>query len=240
MITENIIVDTRNKNKTDELSLSDVSGAKQIAIRSWPDKQQVHASLLSITLLFIALITLWLGQNLPTALPKTIEVREVALMVPPPPAPPPPMQQKVVETAINVQVKGAGPALPKIDVKQRINPIRPKLPTINTEPSQWQSLAIDWNTLDLNQLDDLPKLLTPLRVTFPKSLSRRGIKQVVVKLDVVIDEQGQVSLVSIVENAHPELVSEIQKLVRNSRFSTPQKEGQPVRARFIWPVAIKS
>lgn len=204
----------------------------------WPARHQIHASLLSLAILSLALFILWLGHWLPASLPDKIEVREVALTLPPPP--PPPVHQQVVETPATLQVRGAGPAIPRIDVKQTINPIKPDIPAVDTRQTQWQSLEIDWNAFDLNQLDGLPNLLTPLRVTFPKSLSRKGIKRVLVKLDVIIDEQGQVTLVNIVENPHPELISEIQRLVRDSRFTAPKKDKQAVRARFIWPVEIES
>lgn len=206
----------------------------------FPFGVQLRAGLLSLSVLMLALFTLWLGHWLPAKVPTKITLREVKMVLPPPPPPPPPpAQHQVVETPVSLQIQGAGPAIPLIEVKQNIEPIKPEIPVIDTHNTQWQSLEIDWNAFDLNQLDGFPNLLTPLRITFPKSLSRRGVTRVLVKLDVVIDEQGQVTLVDIIENPHPELTTEIQRLVRNSRFSAPKKDGQPVRARFIWPVEIK-
>ena len=86
----------------------------------------------------------------------------------------------------------------------------------------------------------LEAIFRVLRLKFPKSLSRKGEKHELQKLDVIIDEQGKVPLVSIVDNSYPELTREIQALVRNSRFTAPQKDKQPVRARFIWPLEIES
>ncbi len=206
----------------------------------WLAKHQVHASVLSLTILSLALFTLWLGHWLPASLPEKIEVREVSLTLPPPPPPLPPLQQQVVETPISLQIQGAGAAIPQLDVVKKIDPIKPDVPVIDFRETQWQSLDVNWDAFDLNQLDGLPNLLTQLRVKFPKILSRQGITRVLVKLDVVIDEQGQVTLVNVVENPHPELMGEIQRLVRNSHFTAPQKDNQAVRARFIWPVEIKS
>lgn len=206
-----------------------------------PSRRQLAANLLSLCILLLALCTLWLGHWLPSESPKKVELREVALVLPPPqPPPPPPEQQQLVETPVPLQIQGAGSPVPIIEVVQKLDPIKPEIPVFKTENTQWQSLDVDWNALDLNQLDDFPSLLTPLRISFPKSLSRRGITRVLVKLDVVIDEQGQVTLVDIVQNPHPELNTEIHKLVRNSRFSAPKKDNQAVRARFIWPVEIEA
>lgn len=208
---------------------------------AWPAKCQIHAGAMSLVMLSLALLTLWLGHWLATSLPEKIEVREVGLILPPASPPPPPtVRQQAVITPLSIQVQGAGVTIPPIDVKQKIDLIKPHVPSLEPRQTQWQSLEIEWNAVALNQLDGLPRLITPLRVKFPSSLRRQGIKGVLVKLDVVIDAQGKVTLVNIVENPHPELVAELQHLVRNSRFSAPKKDNQPVRARFIWPVDIKS
>jgi outer membrane biosynthesis protein TonB len=197
--------------------------------------------LLSSIILFLALLTLWLGHWWQAKPSETVDIREVSLVAPPPPPPPPPtMQQAVVETPVNLQVQGAGPSIQMIKIEQQIEAIKPDVPSIDTTQTEWQSLEINWDAFDLNDLDGLPVLLSPLRVTFPKSLTRKGIRKVLVKLDVVISEQGQATLINIVSNPHPELISEIQRLVRNSRFTAPQKDNQSVRARFIWPVEIES
>jgi len=209
--------------------------------KPWLSRQQIIAGCLSMVLLSLALFTLWLGHWLPSVTDEKIEIREVVLMTPPPPPPPPPsVQQPVIETPITIQVQGAGPPLQLVEINKRVEISKPKLPTIDTRQTQWQTLEIDWNAFDLNDLDGLPNLLTPLQLTLPKSLSRRGIKHVLIKLDVLIDEQGKVTLINIIENPHPELNKEIERLVRNSRFTSPRKNNQVVRARFIWPVEIKS
>lgn len=204
-------------------------------------RQQLRAGLLSLSVLSCGLLTLWLGHQSQEAPTDQLVIREVALATPPPPPPPPPVvQQTSVETPVTLQVSGEGPSLQMMKVEQKIEVAKPDLPGIETRMTQWQPLEVDWNAFELKELDGLPKLLTPLRITFPASLRRRGINRVNIKLDVVIDEQGQVTLVDIVHNPHPELVSEIQRMVRNSRFTAPTKDKEPVRARFIWPMEIES
>lgn len=204
-------------------------------------RQHCASVFFSVTMLLAAICLLLLGYWLPDRVKETIVVREVAIAVPPPPPPPPPVvQQNLVDSPVNLQIQGSGPVIQMIDVEPDINIAPPEMRDIATETAQWQSLDVDWDALDLNQLDSLPTLLTALRVNFPRSLSRQGVDQVLVKLDVVIDEQGRATLVDIVENPYPELRSEIERLVRNSRFTVPQKNNENVRARFIWPVEIKS
>lgn len=205
-----------------------------------PSKPQVISSLLSITVLTLALTALWFGQFLPKSSPDDVVIREISVSMPPPPPPAPPVQQEVVDTPLTLQIEGTGITLPKIEIKKPIEKIKPNVPVIETSPSEWQSLAVDWQAFSLNQLDALPKLLTTLKIKLPKKLSRQGIKKVLIKLDILIDVDGQVSLVNIVENPYPALIGEINNLVRNSRFTPPSKDNEAVRARFIWPVEINS
>ena len=197
----------------------------------------------SVVMLTLALLVLWLSHWLKTQTSPTLLVREVStLSLPPPPPPPAPRQQQTADnSAVSLQVEGQGAVMQKMDIElPPLELFKPQEMQIDPMNTQWQSLEVNWNAFDLDALDNLPTLLTPLRVTFPKSLSRQGIDKVLVKLDVMIDEGGQVTLIDIASNPYPELVPEIQKLVRNSRFSPPQKDHEPARARFIWPIEIKS
>ena len=206
-----------------------------------PSRQRLIASVASIVILSLALFVLWFGQGLSQMPDDTVTVREISVSAPPPPPPPPPVvQQQAVQTPITLQIEGAGPSIQMAEIDQNIEIDKPDMPELAPQNTQWQSLEVDWDAFDLNELDGFPTLLTMLRVKFPKSLSRKGVKTVLVKLDVVIDQQGKVSLVKIISNPHPELEGEIQKLVSNSKFTAPQKDGQPARARFVWPVEIGS
>lgn len=198
--------------------------------------------LLSLAVLAFALALLWLGHWASVAVPERITIREIAVLQPPPPPPPPPaVDAPRAESPIALQAEGGGPVLRLLQPdRQPIEIAKPDTPTIRTAQPRWQSLEVNWEAFSLNDLDKLPTLLTPLHVVFPKSLSRRGIESVLIKLDVLIDEHGQVSLIDVVENPYPELKPEINNLVRNSRFTAPERNGEPVRARFIWPVEIKS
>lgn len=204
-------------------------------------RRHLGASLLSISVLALALLTLWVAQVQFVEPPSVVTLRMVGTAAPPPLEPPPPPQtsRAALKASVTVQVQGTGPTVYITKIEPQLDLGQPDRPILDDRQSKWQELAIDWNALTLNELDAMPTLLTPVRVKFPVSLSRRGVKQVLIKLDVVIDEQGLVTLVDIVSNPHPELTSEIHQLLRHSRFSAPQQDHQPVRARFIWPVAIE-
>ncbi|MEP4890565.1 MAG: TonB family protein [Aliiglaciecola sp.] len=197
--------------------------------------------LISIVMLSIALLIMWMSDWLKAQTDETLVVRTVSTVnLPPPPPPPPPQQtQEVSQANVELQVQGEGASMPVIEFDvTSIDLLKPQEVHIDPLDTQWQSLEVDWNAVGIESLDSVPTLLTPLVIDFPKSLQRRGITKTLVKLDVMIDEEGQVTLINVASNSYPELNPEIRKLVRKSRFSPPQKDNEPARARFIWPIEI--
>lgn len=163
-----------------------------------------------------------------------------SLPLPPPPPPPSPAQTSPAAPALDLQLANADVSfIAPPDIVSTAIEMRLDAPTLQMQPASWQALELDISALSLAELDALPQLQTSLNATFPRSLSRRGVTTALVKLDVLIDEQGRLTLLNIVDNPYPELEQEIARLVRSSRFSTPQQDGQPVSARFIWPVEFK-
>ncbi|MEP2652494.1 MAG: energy transducer TonB [Paraglaciecola sp.] len=203
-------------------------------------KPQAIASVASFIILVLALLTLWVGHGLSQMPEDTVMVREITIATPPPPPPKPVVQQQAIDAPITVQIEGAGASIQMVKVVQDITIDKPDMPDFSPQETQWQSLEVDWDAFDLSELDGLPTLLTILKVTLPKSLTRQGIKKVKVAFELVIDEQGKATLVKIVTNPYPQLESEIKNLVRRIRFTPPQKDGQPARVKFVLPVDIGS
>ncbi|MEG3765570.1 energy transducer TonB [Alteromonas sp. 14N.309.X.WAT.G.H12] len=206
-------------------------------------KQQLSAFLLSGAVMGVSLGILALGYMLSADNSPALMVRKLDIAVSQPPPPPPPQSQQVTEQAdVNMQVEGAGAAVSMADM--RIDPTididKPDMPNVVMNQPQWEAPEIDWDAYGLGELDDKPTLLTPLKIHFPKKLKRRGIDRVVVKLDVLIDEKGDVTLINILDNPHHELNKEIHRFVRSSKFTAPHKAHEAVRARFIWPVEIEA
>lgn len=195
-------------------------------------------------LLLICLIlasVLLLRQKLSAPQDKVM-IRQVALATPPPPPPPPPLSQSQTQdnsASIDLSVDGVGPALAfeKVELQQtpELEQIQPPVDSAFTS-DLLQQLNVDWSAFGLSELDERPKLLTSLKVNFPKTLARKGITQVEVELDVLIDENGAVILRRIIHNQHPEMTSVIEQLVQKARFTAPKKDGMAVRASFTWPL----
>ncbi|MBL4631207.1 MAG: hypothetical protein JKY14_08620, partial [Paraglaciecola sp.] len=174
--------------------------------------------------------------------PPELTIREVAIAALPPP-PPPQVQRSEVKQVespnlqLNTTSQGAKLLIsPKPLEITLANLALPEVKVDSLQTSMLSSLDFSWQAFGLSELDERPRLLTQLSNRFPESLKRRGIKKVIVQLNVMIDETGAVLLKRITLNPYPELTKSIKKLVRQARFSIPKKDGIAVRATFDWPI----
>lgn len=207
-------------------------------------KRQVLALGLSLLLVAAMLTLLMLRSSLESLVQPTVTIRQASL-APPPPPPPPPAQKKQQQTEadLRLDVSGEGPgiAVSNTEVTQTIENIDLENIDMKNFSADFNlNLDVDWSAFSLDQLDGNPVLLTELQARFPQSISSRGVQSAIVRLDIFIDEGGRPSLIAIVQNQYPELEELIATVVKRARFTVPKRNGQPVRARFIWPIEFKS
>lgn len=224
-------------------------GPARSAWRLWQTKMatvrqlKLQAFVLSSLLLLAALLLIAYSRTLNLPNKQQLLVRQVdigSVPLPPPPPPPAPAPTSAAEPLLQLQLADASVSLATPpQITQPETRFNLAAPVLQTQQLNWQALDIDISALSLDQLDALPQLQTPLNASFPRSLTRKGVTAALVKLDVLIDEQGRLTLLDIVQNPYPELANEIERLVRSSRFSPPTQHGQAVSARFIWPVEFK-
>ena len=203
----------------------------------------ILAFIASSCLIALALLGIFASKWFASEYDPKVMVRKVTQTFTPPPPPPKPVSRPTTQNqpTIDLNTAGEGPTIniTKLTIEQPLNPmISP--PDFNHPPSDLNlDLAIDWQAFGLGELDSVPVLLTQIKAIFPRSLARKGITKAKVALDVFIDEKGNITLINIKEMPYEELLNSINKIIRTSRFSVPTKNGQAVRARFIWPVEFK-
>lgn len=204
-----------------------------------PTQRRIIALCLGVLLVAILIgAEQWLQQR-PLLQSEQLQVRRIELSAPPPPPPPKPQtQQSSTNTAVQLSIAGSGASVelgvPELDSQLQL--AEPEAPQLADAPKWDTELAVNWEAFGLAELDQLPQVLSSPRTVFPNALVRRGISQATVELDVMIDEDGRVSLRGVRSNPYPELQPLIEKVVQKTRFTSPTKQGQPVRAVFTWPV----
>lgn len=200
-----------------------------------------YSLLLSALLLSLAIALLFINEWFGDIVEPKLIVRKIETIALKPPPPPPPNQvTKPIEPVLQMDVSGSGPSLEVNLVKPEIDVLTIESPQVNNfQTVKWEEqLSVDWNALGLDELDNEPQLLTNLKAPFPNSLKRKGVTSIDVLLDVIIDEEGRVTLVSILENPYVVFESTLYKLIKQARFTAPKKDGQPARVRFHWPLGI--
>ena len=70
---------------------------------------------------------------------------------------------------------------------------------------------------------------------YPPKLKRQGVEGEV-KLLVMIDENGKVSVVEVVSSTHPDFVNASRRAAENSVYQPPTKNGKKVKVQFYLPI----
>jgi hypothetical protein len=88
-----------------------------------------------------------------------------------------------------------------------------------------------------SELDEIPRLTREGPFRYPTN-APRGRGEAFVRLLVIIDRGGRVSVERTVDFSHREFVEPARRMAESSRFSTPTRNGEPVRSRYEWPIRI--
>ena len=210
---------------------------------SYKFKLRFTAAIVAVLLISALMLSLLFFQKLELIKPEKIMVRQISMIAPPPPPPPPPPAVQQAQSGftprINLTLSSSGAVMQfaKVKLANQINFTDISPPEISDMTSHLlDNLTVDWQAFGLDELDDMPRLLTNLKIKYPKSLVRKGVSSIAIELNVLIDESGKVMLRNIVQNPYPEFEPIIHKLMKKARFTAPKKNGVSVRAAFNWPL----
>ena len=200
----------------------------------------------SVAALLLLMGIWWLLQQQTVQAPaQMLQVRELqTVTLPPPPPPPPPSQTQLSEAAtielslalgqMALQVTDLKVTMPKLAAPNAMSPA----PLESTLHFDTAAFVTAMTTFRLDELDDMPKLLTPITARLPASLRQKGVRQAQIQLHVIIHENGQVELVAINQSRYPEMNALIPKIIKQARFTSPTREGIKVKAEFLWPLKV--
>jgi periplasmic protein TonB len=205
-------------------------------------------ALLSTTLAWLFAILLALSlvgallllQQTVSAPDNELIVRKVDIALPPPPAPPPPLQIQQSEhnspsPSINVTGLGGGPTMnfatiPSLGLTNLEKVEQPKFDMNSL--SIRQAMSVNFPIIESKNLDKRPRLVSSQYGQFPNSLIKKGIKKVHTKVQIIIDDKGNVYIKKIIDPVYPDMIDVIRNWVKNARFTIPTKNGLPVQAVY--------
>lgn len=197
--------------------------------------------LFSLVLTGLLVLLLLFNKNADFLQKESVTVRSVDLTLPPPPQPPPEpkprAETKAEAPSIDLMGAGGGPSLSYSD--------NPRLSTLSIEQIEQpkvdlgaidfdRSLSVNFPLLEVRELDQVPRLVSTNRISFPREMRRRGINRIATKVEIIIDQNGKAFVKKIVDPVYPEMIDIIRKAINDSRFTVPRKNGKPVQAVYLY------
>lgn len=163
-----------------------------------------------------------------------IEALEVAPPPPPPPPedPPPPPEPEQEEPPPELETPPPPISLDQLDMA--LNPGTGgsmggdfALPSFEVDSSDLGGMEI----FELGDVDSPPQPRTKIEFSYPSAAKRRGITGVV-KVEYVVDENGRVEQINIVDSPDRSLSNATIEVLERARFQPAEKSGRAVKVRM--------
>lgn len=166
--------------------------------------------------------------------PEEIEALDMAPPPPPPPPedPPPPPEPEKEEPPPELNTPPPPISLEQLDMA--LNPGTGgamsgdfALPTFDLSGSDLGGLEI----FELGDVDSPPQPRTRIEFSYPSAAKRKGITGVV-KVEYVVDQNGRVENINIIESPDRSLSEATEDVLRRARFEPATKGGTAVKVRM--------
>jgi hypothetical protein len=91
----------------------------------------------------------------------------------------------------------------------------------------------------VSELDQVPMVVSAPVFAYPAEATERGLTEFILRYHILIDDEGLVYPIVLVENPLPSLNTEFMEFASRVRFTPPTRLGIPVRTEYLWPVKIR-
>lgn len=172
---------------------------------------------------------------------RRIENAEVAPPPPPPPPdePPPPPEEEQKEPPPEMEQPPPDISLDQLDMA--LNPGTGgslagdfALPSFDVNQKELGGVEI----FDLGDVDSPPRPRTNIDFRYPSAAKRRGLGGIV-KVEYIVDREGRVEQISIIESPGEPLSEATRDSLENARFEPATKGGRPVKVRMRAAIPYK-
>lgn len=191
-----------------------------------------------------------LTQTLNAVAPETVVYREVTLAAPPPPKAPPPTKQSESsqqQAAKKPQLARDVPQLSLSQLEISLNPGRGASLTMGVQQMQFDGdIDVVGDIEKIFEFDELPQppsLInqSQLSYTYPRDLARRGVGDVTVILQVIIDENGRTNVDKLLSTSYPnaQIEQEARRVASKARFTITKIDGRAVKVRARFPLKLR-
>ncbi|MDQ8194295.1 energy transducer TonB [Coraliomargarita sp. SDUM461004] len=166
--------------------------------------------------------------------PEQIETIDMAPPPPPPPPEDPPEPPPPEEEEPPPELNTPPPPISLEQLDMALNPGTGgsmagdfALPTFDVNSSDLGGLEI----FELGDVDSPPQPRTKIEFSYPSAAKRKGITGVV-KVEYIVNENGRVEQINIVDSPDRSLSKATEEVLERARFEPAQKSGRAVKVRM--------
>ncbi len=165
-------------------------------------------------------------------------------VAPPPPPEPPETEEPEEPERVDKAPEPPAPPPPPLDLRQIELALNPGIGSAEVSFGFGgfdvaQDMISSMDLFDVADLDELPRPRRIARVQVPMQMKRDRVGGTV-KFQIIIGADGRVEAIEkVVESTHRALIEPSRAALLQYVFTPPKKNGQPVRARYIFPVEVK-
>lgn len=191
-----------------------------------------------------------ISQALQDSSVQTVILREVDPVVLTPPKPPVIEEKRQIERTPD-KIPELEPEPPELELSQlelSLNPGVGEALSMGVQAGDFQvqvdAIGDIEKIFDFAELERPPNLINRrmIKPDFPRELERRGVKEVKLTLEILIDQKGKARFQKILasSHSHPKLDQEARRLGNLLRFTITKVDGQPVKVRAKFPFTLQS
>ncbi len=187
------------------------------------------------------------------AAPQSFELTEVTTFEPPPPPPPPPTRPSNRRSGGSTGAQLLALQSSSAPVTLDVMPLQVQFATVGplnlgklgqglgtgSGNGTGDGSGFGFSLVGLSELDEPPTVVSAPVFVYPEEAVERGIGAFDLQLHIIIDEEGRVYPLAVVDNPFPSLNTQFLTYASNVRFSPPTRLGIPVRTEYLWPLRIK-
>lgn len=194
-----------------------------------------------------------LTQSLNAKQEATLTYREMVLATPPPPPkiPPPPETRSTSSASVDPEPPQMENQVEDIPVQRLELSLRPGMGVaLNMGMPSMPSVGKVDTVAEIEKIFNFDELAQPpsvingsmIRVDYPPELTRRGVREATVVMEITIDKSGRVSVNEILSSTyeHPRLQEAARRAAEQIRFTVTKVNGRAVTVRGRFPMTLQS
>lgn len=166
---------------------------------------------------------------------RSVDTAKLPPPEPPPPEPPPPPEEEPEE------IEDLEETPPQLDLRSLEAALNPGLGDAVGNVGGFDlfevrpNAAAEMQIFQIGDLDRPPKRLRGVNPPYPRDMQRQKITGMV-RLVLLIDEEGYVDVLEVLQTPHPGFIKPVTEAVETWQFESPRKDGKKVKARYVLPL----